>query len=479
MNVSFIMYIIGWIISIESVAMLLPALVGLIYQENEGWCYLVVAVISMIVGLLLIRKKPEKTQLYAREGFAVVGLSWIVLSLIGALPLYFSGEMPVFINALFDIVSGFTTTGATTRTEVESFTHVAHFWRCFSHWIGGMGVFVFLLVIMPLTGGNNIHLMRAESPGPQVGKLVPKLRDTSKILYLIYFALTVLTFILLIVIGRMPVFDSMLLAFGTAGTGGFGLRNDSIGSYNDAVQWIITIFMILFGVNFNFYFFLLGKNKKEAFKMEEVRWYLIVILAAIGVISFNIRHEFSSIYECIKQASFHVGSLVTSTGFAMYDYNTWPTLAKTILVSLMFMGACAGSTGGGIKVSRFVILLKTVKQEIYSYVHPRSIKTITLDGKAVEKSMIKGVLVYFGLYAIIYVISLLIISIDGFDITTNFTAVVACICNIGPGLEMVGPAGNFGDYSVLSKCVLIFDMLAGRLEFYPMLVLFAPSMWKK
>lgn len=479
MNIAFIIYIIGWILSIEAVSLLLPALVGLIYQEQVGLYYLISGVGCLIFGLILTRKKPKNQKLFAREGFALVALCWIVLSLVGALPLFFSGEIPSFTNAFFEIVSGFTTTGASILDDVEAMSHAGLFWRSFSHWIGGMGVFVFLLCIMPMTGGSNIHLMKAESPGPSVGKLVPKLRDTAKILYVIYFVLTVLLFIALL-IARMPLFDAIVTSIGTAGTGGFGIKGDSIGGYNDAVQWIVAVGMMLFGINFNFYFFLIGKNKKEAFKIEEVRWYILAVVVATGLIAVNIRGLCSSFYEAARYAFFQVNTLITSTGFATTDFNMWPTFSKIVLVSLMFMGACAGSTGGGIKVSRYVIMFKAIKQEIDSFIHPRSVKSIEMDGKVVDKAMVKSVFMFLAAYAIIFTGSVILLSLEADkSLETCFTAVVACLSNMGPGLDQVGPAANFNGMSIFSKYVLIFDMLAGRLELYPMIVLFSPSLWRR
>jgi len=479
MNIAFIIYIIGWILSIEAVSLLLPALVGLIYQEQVGLYYLISGVGCLIFGLILTRKKPKNQKLFAREGFALVALCWIVLSLVGALPLFFSGEIPSFTNAFFEIVSGFTTTGASILDDVEAMSHAGLFWRSFSHWIGGMGVFVFLLCIMPMTGGSNIHLMKAESPGPSVGKLVPKLRDTAKILYVIYFVLTVLLFIALL-IARMPLFDAIVTSIGTAGTGGFGIKGDSIGGYNDAVQWIVAVGMMLFGINFNFYFFLIGKNKKEAFKIEEVRWYILAVVVATGLIAVNIRGLCSSFYEAARYAFFQVNTLITSTGFATTDFNMWPTFSKIVLVSLMFMGACAGSTGGGIKVSRYVIMFKAIKQEIDSFIHPRSVKSIEMDGKVVDKAMVKSVFMFLAAYAIIFTGSVILLSLEADkSVETCFTAVVACLSNMGPGLDQVGPAANFNGMSIFSKYVLIFDMLAGRLELYPMIVLFSPSLWRR
>lgn len=478
MNIAFIVYIIGWILSIEGVSLLLPALVGLIYEESVGYYYLVTGVICIVLGLILIRKKPRNQKLFAREGFALVALCWIVMSLVGALPLFISGEIPLFTNALFEIVSGFTTTGASILDDVEIMSHTCLFWRSFSHWIGGMGVFVFLLCIMPMTGGSNIHLMKAESPGPSVGKLVPKLRDTAKILYVIYFVLTLVLFIALL-FAKMPLFDAVVTAIGTAGTGGFGIKGDSIGGYNDAIQWIVAIGMMMFGINFNFYFFLIGKNKKEAFKIEEVRWYLCGVVITTILIAINIRNICTDYYEAFRLSFFQVNTLITSTGFATTDFNIWPSFSKIILVSLMFMGACAGSTGGGIKVSRYIIMFKAIRQEIDSLIHPRSVRSIEMDGKVVEKSMVKSVFMFLAAYAVMFAVSVVLISLEGKDIVTCFTSVLACISNMGPGLEQVGPAANFNCMSLFSKYVLMFDMLAGRLELFPMIVLFSPSLWRR
>lgn len=483
MNIAFIIYIIGWILSIEGVSLLLPALVGLIYQEQVGVIYFITGLVCLLFGIILTRKKPKNQKLFAREGFALVALCWIVMSLVGALPLFISREVPTFTNALFEVVSGFTTTGASILDDVEAMSHTCLFWRSFSHWIGGMGVFVFLLCIMPMAGGSNIHLMKAESPGPSVGKLVPKLRDTAKILYVIYFVLTVVLFIALLIAG-MPLFDAVVTSIGTAGTGGFGIKGDSIGGYNDAVQWIVAVGMMMFGINFNFYFFLIGKNKKEAFKIEEVRWYLMAVILATLLIAANIylgcEKYVNNFYTALRDAFFQVNTLITSTGFATTDFNVWPTFSKIVLVSLMFMGACAGSTGGGIKVSRYVIMFKAIKQEIDSFIHPRSVKSIEMDGKVVEKDMVRSVFMFLAAYAIIFTGSVILLSLEADkSLETCFTAVVACLSNMGPGLDQVGPAANFNGMSIFSKYVLIFDMLAGRLELFPMIVLFSPSLWRR
>ncbi|MCQ2520834.1 MAG: TrkH family potassium uptake protein [Lachnospiraceae bacterium] len=481
MNYGIIIYILGWVVFLTGSFMTLPCICAAIYQEQQGIYYMIVALSALLIGFLITRKKPKNHQFFAREGLLMVGSSWIVMSMIAALPFTLCGDIPFYVDALFESVSGFTTTGASILTDVEALCHASLLWRSFTHWIGGMGVFVFLLAVLPMVGGYNMHIMRAESPGPSVGKLVPKVRDTAKILYLIYFGLTVLMMIILI-IAKMPVFDAICTAVGTAGTGGFGIKGDSMASYSPLIQWIVTIFMVLFGVNFNFYFFLLlgkGRNKKNAFKMEEVRWYIGLFILASVVISVNILSMMGSYSESIRHASFSVATVMTTTGFATEDFDLWPTLSKTILVAYMFLGACAGSTGGGIKVSRIVLVFKMVRQEIRSFIHPRSVKTITLDGKPVEKDTLRGVSVYICTFSVLFIVSMLLIAIDGFSFTTTFTSVTATINNIGPGLEICGPTGNYASFSVLSKFVFMFDMLAGRLELYPLLVLFAPRMWKK
>ncbi len=481
MNYGIIIYILGWVILLTGSFMVLPCICATVYQENQGIYYAIVAASCLLIGFLLTRKKPKNQQFFAKEGLLMVGSAWIVMSMIAALPLTLCGDIPFYVDALFETVSGFTTTGASILTDVEALTHCSLLWRSFTHWIGGMGVFVFLLAVLPMVGGYNMHIMRAESPGPSVGKLVPKVKDTAKILYLIYFGLTMLMMILLI-IARMPVFDAICTAVGTAGTGGFGIRGDSMASYSPTIQWIVTIFMVLFGVNFNFYFFLLlgkGRHKKNAFKMEEVRWYIGLFLLASVVIAFNIRSMMGSFSESFRHSSFQVATVMTTTGFATADFDLWPTLSKVILVMYMFLGACAGSTGGGIKVSRIILVFKIVRQEIRSYIHPRNVKAITLDGKPVDKGTLRGVSVYLCTFFVLFMGSLLLISLDGYSFTTSFTAVTATINNIGPGLEMVGPVGNYASFSILSKFVMMFCMLAGRLELYPLLVLFAPRMWKK
>lgn len=477
MNKGIIRYILGWIFIIQSVLLLLPCIFAVIYQEDEGIYFSIVSVLSFIIGAIIVHKKPQDNVFYLKEGCIITALSWIILSFFGALPLWISGEIPCFTDAVFEIASGYTTTGSTICPNVEALSHATNFWRCFTHWVGGMGVLVFLLAIVPLSGGSHINLMRAESPGPSVGKLVPRLRQTARLLYIIYFGLTIVEFIFL-VCGQMPVFDAICSSVGTAGTGGFGIKNDSFASYSTYCQVVVTIFMILFGVNFNAYYFITLRQFKKAFSMEEVRWYFIIIFASITIITLNIVSLVGNVFVAIKDAAFQVGAIITTTGFATADFDTWPVLSKTILVILMFVGACAGSTGGGIKISRFIISIKTVFKELQSYLHPKLIKKIKMDGRTVEHEVIRSTNVYFMTYFIIFVVSLLLISLEGKSVLTNFTAIAATLNNIGPGLEAVGPTQNFASYSILSKWVMIFDMLAGRLELFPMLMLVYPGIWK-
>ncbi len=479
MNQKLIFYIIGWILRFESFFLLLPALVGFLYKEyKQATTYLLVSLLCLVLGYIGTFTGKHRPTLYTREGFVSVSLGWIVMSIFGALPFFFTGEIPSFTDALFETVSGFTTTGASILSDVEALSHASLFWRSFTHWIGGMGVFVFILSILPMMGGTTMNLMKAESPGPSVGKLVPRVRDTAKILYKIYIFMTVLMIIILLLCGA-TLFDSLTLTFGTVGTGGFGIKNDSIAGYTPIVQRVITLFMILSGVNYISYFCLLRKQFKEAFSIEEVRVYLLIILASVGVISYNIYPIYKNLEETIRHSFFQVGSIITTTGFATTDFNQWPQLSKTILVILMFVGACAGSTGGGIKVSRITILFKTIGKELSMLIHPQMVKKIKADGHSVSHEVIRSTNVFMATYFIILCLSVLFISIDNYDFTTSFTAVVATLNNIGPGLELVGPTGNFSLFSNFSKIVLIFDMLVGRLEIFPMLILFHPSCWKK
>ena len=478
MNRSIIRYILGQVLKLESAFLLLPCIVALIYHERQGIYYVITIAIGLVIGILMTFVKPKNMVFYLKEGCVATALSWIVMSLLGCLPFWFSGEIPSFTDALFETISGFTTTGASVLSNVEALSHCNLFWRSFTHWIGGMGVLVFMLAIIPMSGGSNINLMRAESPGPSVGKLVPKIRYSARILYYIYIGLTLAEIIFLLA-GRMPLFDSLCTALGTAGTGGFGIKVDSFASYSVYLQWVVTIFMILFGVNFNAYYFLIFGEVKKAAAMEEVKAYFTIIGVAILGIVICIWNTTSGFFDALTKASFQVASIITSTGFATVDYNAWSSTAKTILLFLMTIGACAGSTGGGIKVSRFISVFKTVKKELDSYIHPKSVKKIKMDGKPIEHDVVRSINVYFITFILLFAVSLFLVSFEGHDLTTNFTAVLATINNIGPGLNMVGPAENFGFFKPFTKYVLMFDMLAGRLELFPLLILLHPALWKQ
>lgn len=470
MNRRFILYLLGCVLCFEAAFLVLPWIVSLVYGESEGWVYLACVVVYFLIGGAIIYKKPKNTVFYAKDGFIATALSWILLSVAGAVPLCLSGDIPNYVDALFETVSGFTTTGASILTDVEALSHTSLFWRSFTHWVGGMGVLVFILAIMPLAGGHNMHLMRAESPGMQVGKLVPRIRSTAMILYGIYFWMTVALIVILLLAG-MPLFDALTLSFGTAGTGGFGIRNDSLASYTTLQQSIITVGMILFGVNFNVYYLMLAKKWKQAFNVEEVRVYLWIIGLSILLIGLNTSGLYMTMADAFHHAAFQVGTIITTTGYATVDFNQWPEFSKVILVLLMMIGACAGSTGGGMKVSRILLYVKMGVKELRHLVHPRSVNAVRLEGRAVDAAVIRTSGVYLMCYVLIFFGSVLIVSIDNFDFTTNFTAIAATINNIGPGLNAVGPTGNFSQFSVLSKLVMMFDMLAGRLELFPMLVL--------
>lgn len=478
MNRGIIRYILGSVLKIEGMLMLLPCIVAVIYRETEGISFFLVAVISGILGLTLTIRKPKNHVFYLKEGCIITSLSWILLSIVGAVPFVLTSEIPSFTDALFETISGFTTTGASILSDVEALSHASIFWRSFTHWIGGMGVLVFLMAIVPLSGGSNIHLMKAESPGPSVGKLVPKMKYTARLLYLIYFGLTIAEIIFLL-IGGMPLFDSLTITFGSVGTGGFGIKNSSCADYSPYLQWVIAIFMILSGINFNAYYLIVFRQFKKAFSMEEVRAYLGIIVAATGIIFLELVRSSMNAMDAVRHALFQVGSIITTTGYATADFNQWTEASRTILVLLMFIGACAGSTGGGIKVSRFITVIKTVFKEINSYIHPKSIKKIKMDGKPIEHEIIRATNVYFITFFVLFVFSLFIISLEEKDLITNFTAVTATLNNIGPGLELVGPTQNFGHFSSISKYVLMFNMLAGRLELFPMLLLFVPTIWKE
>lgn len=477
MNKSMIAYILGWIMKLEGLFMLIPVLVALIYREHNGMWFAIVAVCALVFGAVVTHKKPESNVFYMREGCIATAMSWFIMSVIGCLPFFLSGEIPSFIDALFETVSGFTTTGSTILSDVESLSYCMLFWRGFTHWIGGMGVLVFLLAVIQMTGGSNMNLLRAESPGPAVGKLVPRMMHTARILYVIYLGMTVILFVLLMC-GKMSVFESLTTAFSTAGTGGFGIRNDSLASCSPYIQWVVTIFMILFGVNFNAFYFLLLRKWKLLLHMEEVWAYFGVIVAAILIIMTDTYGWVGNVMENLRNTSFQVGSIITTTGFMTVDFDQWPSLSRYVMLFLMMIGACAGSTGGGMKVSRFLLSVKSALRELNSYLFPKSIKKIKMDGKTVDEEAIRGINVYFTAYMLLVILSTFLVCIDGTDLVSGFSSVLGTFNNIGPGLAKYGPACNFGAASTFSKCVYIFDMLAGRLEIFPVLILLYPPSWR-
>lgn len=479
MNRKMVFYILGQIMRLEAALLLFPLTVALIYREKCAIDFLIVAVASFVLGTLLtLICKSENRVIFAKEGFVTVALAWIVMSLIGAVPFTLSGDIPSYVDAFFETVSGFTTTGSSILTDVESLSHGALFWRSFTHWIGGMGVLVFIMALVPSLCDRSIHIMRAEVPGPIVGKLVPKVKQTAKILYLIYIGMTALEIVLLLC-GGMDLFDSALHAFGTAGTGGFGIKADSVAGYNGYLQWVITIFMFLFGVNFNLYYLLLIKRFRSVLSSGELWCYLSIVLISTAAISVNIYPIYGSISETLRLSAFQVSSVITTTGYSTADFNLWPAFSKGILLVLMFIGACAGSTAGGLKVSRVMMLFKMIKREFQRMLHPRSVSQVKFEGKSVDDTTLNGVSTYFAVYAMILTAVFLILSLEPFDFETNFSAAVTCFNNIGPGLGAVGPMGSFAGYSDLSKIVLSFAMLLGRLEIYPLLFLLFPSTWTK
>jgi len=479
MNYRIIAKILGWVFSLQGIFMLPASLVGVIYKEYfDAAVYFGISLVCSLIGFLLRRIKIKSTTFYAKEGFVAVALSWILLSMTGAIPFVLNGDIPSYTDALFEIISGYTTTGSSILTDVEALSHSNLFFRSFSHWIGGMGVLVFILAILPMTGGSTMNLLKAESPGPSVSKLVPKMQQTAFILYAIYFVMTLVEIVLLL-IGGMPLFDSLCHAFGTAGTGGFGIKGDSIASYSPYLQTVITVFMFLFGVNFTFYYYILIRKIRDAFKMEEVRWYFGIYVLAVILLMINLVSSGYAAGESLLHVTFQVASIMTTTGYATTDFNLWPEFSRGLMVCLMFIGACAGSTGGGLKVSRIMLWLKQVKKELTQQLHPRRVHVIKMDGKEVPHAQAHSCNVLLMTYIIIFIASFLLISLDGFDTTTNFTAIAATLNNIGPGLNIVGATGNFSSFSDFSKYVMMFDMLAGRLEIFPMLLLFYPPTWKK
>jgi trk system potassium uptake protein TrkH len=480
MNKRLVLYILGWVLVIEGLAMQGSTLVGLWYHEKTYIYFLVIGVALMVLGGIIVLKKPKNTRMYRKDGFAATALSWIVLSLAGCLPFYFSGQISSFINAFFETVSGFTTTGATILTDIEALDNCMLFWRAFSHWLGGMGVLVFLLAIIPTLGGTqSINLMKAESTGPDVGKAVPNLRTYAVILYAIYIGLSVIETVMLMC-GGMYFFDAVTTTFSTAGTGGFASYNNSLAHFNSYyLQGVVSVFMILFGVNFAVYILLLTRKFKKAFAMTELWVYLGIIAFSVITIAIDIIRIYGNVFDSLHQSLFYVSSVISTTGFAITDTDKWPEYSKIIILILTCIGACGGSTGGGLKVSRLIILAKEVKKEFQLIIHPHTVHTIKIDGRKISHETTRSVSVYIIIYVAVIIFSTVIISLDGFDFITNFSGVLATVNNVGPGFSVVGSTGNYSGFSVLSKLVFCFDMLAGRLELYPLLLLFAPSAWKK
>lgn len=480
MNIKMVLNTIGKLSVVLGMLLLLPTFVSIYYSDGCLLYFLITIAVSLILGIMLqLIFRAKDRVIYAKEGFAIVVFSWILMSVIGALPFYLSGQIPSFVDAFFETVSGFTTTGASILKNVELLSRSLLFWRSFTHWIGGMGVLVFVMALISNISDRSIHIMRAEMPGPIVGKLVPKAKETAKILYLIYIAMTLLEMGLL-VLGGLSVFESTVYSFGTAGTGGFAILQTSLSTCSSYVQWVIAIFMLLFGINFNIYYLLLIKRFKSAISSSELWCYISIVLISIIIITFNVLPIYNgSFAEAIRQSAFQVSSIITTTGFSTADFNLWPSLSKGILITLMFIGGCAGSTAGGLKVSRIILLVKSFIREIKTTLHPRSVNTIKYEGKAVDNNTISNVNSYFSIYFFCFFAFFILISINGFDFETNFSAVTACFNNVGPGIGMVGPFGGYADFSAFSKIVLSFAMLFGRLEIFPMILFFMPSTWKR
>lgn len=483
MNIKMICRITALAVLISAGFMLVPLFIAVADQQpNNIWAYAIaIAAMAAFSGVMLLISRNRKNTFYAQEGFAATSISWIVMSLFGALPFCIGGEIPSYIDALFEIVSGFTTTGASILSDVEVLSRCNLYWRSFSHWLGGMGMLVFILAVLPQakkTAGFGMHLMRAESPGPSVGKLTPQLRQTAMILYGIYVLLTIAC-IGFLLIGGMPFFDSLCIGFGTAGTGGFAIRNDSMAGYTPYLQNVVTVFMFLFGVNFSLFYLLILGQLRTVFKNEELRLYVGIAGGAVLLITLNIASMYKTVGEAVRHAAFQVSSIMTTTGFATVDFEQWPAFSKAILFLLMFIGACAGSTGGGLKVSRVLLLLKSIGRTIGDALHPRRVHTVYMDGRVVEEKISNTVNAYFAVYFMLILISFVLVSVDGYSIGTNISAVTACFNNIGPGFELVGATGNYGHFSIFSKLILTADMLLGRLEIFPILVLFSPDTWSR
>lgn len=479
MNRRMVLSMVGRVVLLEAALMLPGLITSIIYRESCVWSFAVAIVASLAVGTFLtVAFKPSSKVIFAKEGFVIVALCWLVLSAIGALPFYLSREIPSYIDAFFETVSGFTTTGASILTDVEGMSKGLLFWRSFTHWLGGMGVLVFVMAVVNNLSDRSIHILRAESPGPVVGKIVPKMKETTRILYIIYIVITLLDIIFLL-IGGMPLFESLVHAFGTAGTGGFGVKADSFASYSPYIQWVTTIFMLIFGINFNIYYLLLVRKWKTAFKSGELWFYVGMVAVSVVVICVNVYPLFDSFGEAIRHTAFQVATVVSTTGYATVDFNQWPSLSKTILLLLMFVGACAGSTAGGFKCARVVILIKKARRELKKLLHPRSVNAMRFEGKSVDNQVVSSVSSYLTVYIVIFCVTLIVISLDGFDTETNISAVAACFNNIGPAFGAAGPASNYAAFSPLSKIVLSVVMLFGRLEIYPILLTLTPSTWVK
>ena len=481
MNYSMIRYTLFRLLRVIGVLFILPLIVAIIHKEyDSASTFFLLSLVSIVVGILFSLKKPKNTVIYAKEGFTITAVAWIVVSMMGALPFVITKTIPNYIDALFETISGFTTTGGSILTTVDNIEYSVQFWRTFTHWIGGMGVLVFLLAVIPMADGYSMHLMRAESPGPVVGKIVPKVKDTAKILYLIYIGITVLEIICLVISG-LPLYDAMTVSFSTVGTGGFGIHDTGMMGYSVVSQGIVIVFMMLCGVNFTVYYFLLNRKPKEAFAIDEVKFYFGIIFAAASIVAINIYRAgvLSDGAMAFHHSLFTVVSIMTTTGFATLNFDEWPMLSKVILVTLSLVGACAGSTGGGFKVSRALIVVRNARNELNFIVHPKAVKRVYMDGHSVEGTTVKSVTAYLGIYVITLISSILVVSLDNFDFATTVTSVVATLNNIGPGLGMVGPMGNYSEFSVLSKLVLMFDMLAGRLELLPIFIILKPKTWKR
>ena len=478
MNYRIIFHTTGKVLLVEAGLLVLPLLVSVLYHERCAWAVLAsMAAAAVIGGLLTLLARPRRHTFFNREGYIIVALAWVLLSAVGALPFWFSREIPSYADAFFETVSGFTTTGASILTDVEAMSHGLLFWRSFTHWVGGMGVLVFITMISG-SSDRSMNILKAEMPGPVVGKLTPRTRDTARVLYLLYFLITTVL-VGMLLLGGMPLFDSLVHAFGTVGTGGFGIKADSIASYSPYIQGVITVFMILCGINFNLYYLLLLRQWRSVLRSDELWTYLGLVVVATGVITLDLRGVYGGLGTCLRQAAFQVGSVITTTGYATADFNVWPGLSRAILFALMFIGGCAGSTAGGIKVARVVILQKVSVSEMRRMLHPNAVPAIQFEGKPLNERSIRGVHLFLAVYLMVFVASCLLVSLEQLDLVTTFTAVAACINNVGPGLEIVGPMGNFSSFSPWSKLLLSFDMLVGRLEIFPMLLLFAPSIWKR